>query len=291
MANHYQKSIFRIAVVTVVGSLISCASRNGARPSETKAEPASGAAGRLSPADPAVQQYVMQRYEIIDPGIQQLVRGLMSKRYPERLSTARDIEAAAADASQIDIRDLPLRDYPLLKKFAHVWEIDLDSRKPIATDRHLEALASLGLREVVCITANNCSAITDHGIVALSRIHSVRQLGLEGTSITDKACDTMAHAMHITGLNVANCSGISFAGLKVLAGSETLSDVEFSVDGLTEEQVFELLDAFKNVKRCELVDLDGRFDPQRLVARGERRKIQVFVRRTGSLQDTWRATD
>lgn len=238
--------------------------------------------GSLDPSDPKVQESVIRRYGITDPAVQHLVKGLMLAHYPERLSTPRDVDLAKADAVDVDIRDLPLEDYPLLKKFKQVEQVYLGLSTSVpATDQHLEALASLNFPHVVCVTANNCHAITDKGVQSLSRLYSLTQLGLEGTSITDAACETMAKTMHITDLNVANCSGITFHGLQALAASDALQDISFSNERLTAKEVSDLLDSFKSVKRCEIVDPQGTLDAQKLVAKGETKHIQVVLRQHG----------
>src|SRR3954469_12951027 len=78
---------------------------------------------------------------------------------------------------------LPMKDYPALKKFHKLREIQFTYRT--ATDEKMDALERASLTNLYCVTMNGSSHITDRGIEALSRIPTVHSLGLEGASITD----------------------------------------------------------------------------------------------------------
>ncbi len=231
---------------------------------------------------------IYAQFATTDPAIRQMIIGRLSRSYPERLSSKWDITWASADATEIDIRDLPLEDYPLLRKFKHAQQISLDNRNSaVATDAHLEALALVGFTEVVCIGLDNCRLVTDKGIRALSKIQPLPGLALEGTSITDQACDVMAHSMHLTGVNVANCSKVTIKGIKELAACPTIQGFSFSADTLTPQQVVDVLDLLKDSSWCGIVDPGGRLDAEALTAKAQQRNITLVVSRTGALQDTW----
>src|SRR2546421_1452815 len=117
----------------------------------------------------------------------------MEGPYPERLKSKRDIVSAKADATDIDIRNLPLEFYPLLAKFKRVKQIGLDNSDPaIATDKKLEVLCRLELTNLHVITLINCRRITDVGVASLARIPSLQGMDLEGTSISDASCELLA---------------------------------------------------------------------------------------------------
>jgi len=212
--------------------------------------------------------------------------------HPERLSNRRDIEATKPEAEDIDVWNLPLRDYPLLVRFANVRRVELDSREgTFATDDKLRALASLGLTNIAYVTLTNCRLITDSGVRALCGIKSLKGLGLEGTAITDVGCEAMASQARLTGVNVANCSNVTLRGIARLAASESLQEISFSADTLTQEEAVGLIGSFKNIRWCRIVDQHGKFDGKAIEGMGSARGIHVTVRSTGALQDKYGSPD
>ena len=87
--------------------------------------------------------------------------------------------------------------------------------------------------------------------------------------------------MRLTGINVANCDGVTLNGLKALAVSGTLGNLEFSADKLTQGEVVDLLASFRNVTRCDIVDPKRKLDAKTISENGSKRGMQVFVRQTG----------
>jgi hypothetical protein len=212
--------------------------------------------------------------------------------YPERLSNKTDISRASSSAKAIDIWKLPIGDYPLLRKFTNVEDILLDSEEgTFATDEKLKALSKLGFTNLLGISIFNGRLITDDGISALSGIHSLHGLALEGTAITDVSCGLMASRMHLAQLNVANCQGITLNGLKTLAASVSLQGFEFSADKLTQEQVLNLIASFKNVTSCVIVDPDSKLDIATITAKCAEKKIHVAIKKTGALQEIYGITN
>jgi hypothetical protein len=154
-----------------------------------------------------------------------------------------------------------------------------------ATDEKLKALADIRFTNLIYIDLNNCQLVTDKGIEALSQIQSLKQLQLEGTAITDAACFQMATNMALTVVNVANCSGVTKAGLSSLAKSESLQEFRFSIDGLTQNEVLALIDSFRSIAWCEIIDPAEKLDATTIKKKGTEKKIQATVRPTGALQD------
>ncbi len=212
--------------------------------------------------------------------------------YPERLSNKTDIWLASSSAKDIDIWNLPIGDYPLLRKFTNVEDILLDSEEgTFATNEKLKALSELGFTNLGGVSLFNGRLITDDGITALSGIHSLKGLALEGTAITDVSCEVMASRMHLAQLNVANCPGITLKGLKMLAASVSLQGFAFSADKLTQEEVLNLITSFKNVTSCVIVDPDGKLDIATITAKFAEKKIHVVIKKTGALQEIYGITN
>src|SRR6266404_5157794 len=178
-------------------------------------------------------------------------RDMLGNKWPERLPSKQAIEQAKSDTDYIDIWRLPIGDYPLIKKFPHIKRITLDSEEgTFATDEKLKALATLDLTNLTLISLCNCRLVTDHGIEALLQIKSLTSLGLEGTAVTDRACELMASRLRLTGVDVANCEGVTLKGIKALAVTDTLTDFEFSVGSMSQQDVLDLIASFKNMKWC-----------------------------------------
>jgi hypothetical protein len=186
----------------------------------------------------------------------------------------------------IAIPDLPIRDYPLLAKFQQLKSIQFYKEgRSGATDAKLEALAAVRLPELREIELIAARSVTDKGIQALSKIISLKSLSLEGTSITDRACEIIASKMHLGGINVANCSNITSYGLLSLATSDSLKEISFSAGQLTQADIVRLISAFKRITWCEIVDPLERFDKEALLKLGNEKGIQIVLKKTGALQD------
>jgi len=207
--------------------------------------------------------------------------------YPKPLASKADIPRAKAEVEDINIRRLPLEDYPLLAKFTRVKRIRLDNIRgggEGANDEKLKALANLNLTNLINITLLNCSSVTDEGIRALFTVRSVKQLQLEGTSITDKGCEIMAAQLEVnSGVNVSNCPRITLKGLKALAASK-IKSIGFSADNLPQEDVVDLVDSFNRIKYCMIVDTKGKLDANAIKAKSAEKNIQIVVAPTGALQ-------
>lgn len=206
--------------------------------------------------------------------------------YPEPLSNSKEIRAAKPTLESIDIWNLPVADYPLLSKFIRLKRIRLYSREgTFATDEKLKALADVGFTNLLHINLNNCRLITDEGIHSLSRIASLKELTLEGTTITDLACNIMASQMALSFVNIANCPAVTTKGLEQLALSKTLNYFSFSLDKLTQDEVMALIDSFKSITWCEIIDPARKLDAEAIKRKAAEKRIHVTVRPTGALQD------
>ena len=177
---------------------------------------------------------------------------------PPRPQSRREISWTSRNNTHLGLDPLPVEDYPALKKFYKLREVQFTFRA--ATDEKMEALAGVGLTNLYCVTMNGSSHITDRGIEALARIPSVHSLGLEGASITDAALETIASRMLPHSVNIASCSNITFNGLLKLARASTLKDFGFSSDRLTTTDVVHLLDASQSLERFQITGPSGHLD-------------------------------
>jgi hypothetical protein len=206
--------------------------------------------------------------------------------HPELISTKQDIHLAKTNVEDIDIRDLPLEDYPLLAKFWRLKRVRLySSEGTLATDEKLSTLASLDFTNLIDINLLNCRLISDGGIRALSNIQSLKMLQLEGTAITDASAIILRSMTNLSGVNLANCGGITMNGLKILAASESIQEIGFSADNLSQDAISSLFALFKSVKFCQLVDPKQRLDRVALTREAEKYGFHLVVKATGALQD------
>ena len=182
---------------------------------------------------------------------------------------------------------LPIKDYPALKKFHRLREVQFTHRT--ATDEKMEALARVGLTHLYCVTMNGSSYITDRGIEALAGIPTVHSLGLEGASITDAGLDLIASRMQPESVNVASCSNITINGLLKLVRTDTLTDIAFSADHLATADVVRLLESAQNLERFEITGPSNHLDKGAIYkaagakARARGRELRVVFQHKGSM--------
>lgn len=207
-------------------------------------------------------------------------------KYPTPLSSRQDVEQAPADTEMVYLPFLPVQEYPLLSKFEQLWQIHFfDEGGKGADDQRLEALSRLKLPNLKDISLLNCPMVTDQGISALTAIKSLKDLQLEGTSITDISIPVLSSKMQLDGLDIANCKWITFKGLSELAASDRFHSLEFSADGLTQAQLLELVDSFKpNLTHVEIVDQNGQLNVNKLKEVARVHGTQLVVRKEGALQ-------
>jgi hypothetical protein len=210
----------------------------------------------------------------------------MFGKHPVHIQSQRDIQAAPAETDEIFIPRLPLRDYPLLSKFHRVRHIIFYTADGTGgTDEKLRALTALNLTNLLDIGLLNCPQVTDKGIEALARIKTLKALQLEGTSISDKACEILATNITLKGVNVANCANVTKNGILKLAGSRTLTELSLSADKLTQKDVHEVINSSKGIKWCDIVDPAEKLDTTAIAAKAAEKGIKMFVHPTGALQD------
>lgn len=206
-------------------------------------------------------------------------------QYPEPIRSSRDIKNASTATEMLTIRRLPIGDYPALARFTQVRRIDFYDPSGMGTDdERLKVLAGLRFPCLNDVSLLNCPLVTDAGILSLCRIKSIKTLQLEGTSITDASIEAITAALPLRGLDVANCRGVTFDGLLHIADAHTLEDISFSVENLNQGQVLDLLRRFKFVKRCEVIDPEGKLDAGTVEHAVPDTQMKILVARKGALQ-------
>jgi hypothetical protein len=194
---------------------------------------------------------------------------------------------ASQSNTYLILNALPMTDYPALKKFHRLKEVQFTNRS--ATDEKMDALARVGLTNLYCVTMNGSSHITDRGIEALAQIPSLHSLGLEGASISDAGLELIASRMQPHGVNVASCPNISINGLLKLVRTEALKDIGFSPDHLVTDDVVRLLDSAQNLERFQITGPSGHLDRSAIFsAAGQKgralgRELRVVFQPKGSI--------
>ena len=204
------------------------------------------------------------------------------------LESAKDVKEASADADEIWISTLPIEAYPLLAKFTKIRRIDFYDRNGTgADDKRLRALALLNFPALKDVSLLNCPAVTDDGITALSRFTSLKEFQLEGTSITDEGVQVLAGRISGAGVNVANCGGVTFKGLLMLASSSTAKGIGFSTENVNQAQVLEIINRLKpNMEECQIVDQKKKLDRAVVKQAAKARGVKFFgLARKGALQE------
>ena len=206
-------------------------------------------------------------------------------QYPKPLTSKSNIEAARQETDDIDIRNLPIEDYPLLSKFKNLKRINFWNLEGLgASDAKLAILSRLGFTNVTYININNCLEVTDEGIRALAKISSLKELTAEGIVITDAGCEVIVSEMRLTLLRIANCPKITLKGLKALSKSDSIAHLQFSAGNFSTEDVLELINSFSAIAWCEIIDPQSRLDADRINSFATSKKIKVSIYPKGALQ-------
>jgi hypothetical protein len=213
-------------------------------------------------------------------------------KYPEPLRTAEDIERAPAETEMLSVGALPLADFSRLERFDNVRQLKFyQSDGTGASDAKLKALASMSFPKLRDVSLLNCPFVTDLGLVALTNIPSIELLQLEGTSISDQSLEIIAAHLHLKGINVANCTNVTFDGISALAEVSSLRELTFSSDNLTQDQVISLISRMKEVQWCSIVDRAGTLDEDAIKRAAGSQMKSISVSRKGALQTMKEAQD
>jgi hypothetical protein len=132
----------------------------------------------------------------------------------------RDVVRADPNLEKIRIPKRPIEHYPLMTKFKRLKEISFYWEG--ADDGKLREFSKLTYTNLQMISLLDCPNVTDEGIRAIASFPSLRGLQLEGTSITDAGLEIMATKLKLTGVNVANCKGVTRKGIYSVALTPSL---------------------------------------------------------------------
>jgi hypothetical protein len=131
------------------------------------------------------------------------------------------------------------------------------------------------------VVFTDCSLVTDKGIEHLSRIPTLRRLGLHQMSFTDGACDAMVRRMHLVGVNMVNCTNVTVNGLLKMAQSETMESLGFSVGQMTQEDLVRIIrTAGLRLKRMDIEFVESaerRMDLPALRQAAEVKEINLYA--------------
>jgi hypothetical protein len=191
----------------------------------------------------------------------------------------RDIFWTSSSEHQIVIGTLPLKDWPKLKKFPELTDIDVagDVAQQI-DDSHLKTLSQLELPKLRNVLLAHCTHVTDRGLESLTNFPSISGLQLIDTSITDKGMQILATEFpKLNGISVEQCHAITSAGFMTLTNSRTIKDVGLSLDPLSQEQIENIISTVTNVVWWTISDPQQRLDHVTLRQLGESRKITIQV--------------
>jgi len=205
-------------------------------------------------------------------------------KYPEPLSSRRDIARASANTDNIFIAKLPIEDYPALAKFTKLKRVHFHTKEGTgADDQKLLALSRVGSTNLFDVDLLNCPGVTDRGIEYLAQLPALRYLQLEGTSISDAGCKILATKPSVTGVNLTYCTNVTSSGLMQLAHSPTLDEFGFSFAGLTQDDVLRVIGELRHAKWCEIVDPKGEIDDVIVKKAGATKSIQIVLQAQGAL--------
>lgn len=202
---------------------------------------------------------------------------------PKILSSGKDIQRASSNETHIVVKGLSEKDFPALVKFSDLCQIDFEGG---ATDEQLQAFSRIGCSNVAQVVFIDCDGLTDKGIDCLTNISSIRELYLAGTPITDAGCQTMGAKMKLTSIDLTNCPRVTVNGLVMLARSETLKELGFSLNDLTQDDLVQILTAARNVKRVVIEiagSADAKLDRSALLTLAAQKHIRLWEKRGNDL--------
>lgn len=197
--------------------------------------------------------------------------------YPSQIRNARDIAWTSTDQYALRIHDLPLKDYPKLKRFGKVTAIDF---RDTANDAKLLALAEVELPGLRTITMAGSRGVSDRGITALGPRHHPRlaTLQLIGTGITDSGLAHLLNLPAFSGVNVERCPAVTYTALRRVFESPRTQSVGFSAENLTADQVRQLLEVAGSVEYIKITDPAGKLNEVMLRAIAQRKGIKLDLR-------------
>jgi len=203
--------------------------------------------------------------------------------YPAPLRSGADVFLTSRNEYTITIGALPLRDYPTLKKFEKLKDVNFFTpRGSKVGDSELLAFSTLSFPSLESVCLLHADHVTDIGVQALvNHFRSLKSLQLSGSSITDSVSNEIAKLPNLDGVNVSHCPGITRKGLSTLLGRVSLRDIGFSTENLTTEEIIALVSEGMNITRFEIADPENRIDTAaatKLATLAMERHASIFLR-------------
>ena len=180
----------------------------------------------------------------------------------------------------VKLRD---KDIPTLPDFPHTI-VSIEFTRDSGTDKRLCAIAQTMLTNLNCVDCSDSPKVTDNGVDCLSGITSLRWLYLDHSAVTDHACDIIATKMRLTRCSLVCCANITLQGLLTLAKSETLIEMGFSRQRLTQSQMMQVIESCRRVNRIDIYLLDsegGTLDTVPLQREASVKKVALFIWKNG----------
>ena len=205
--------------------------------------------------------------------------------YPEPLTSGGSIQRSPPETEMVKIGDLDGNEYAKLTRFYRLRDIDFYvPHRSGATDAKLIALSKVPLRQLQHISLLGCFAVTDEGVEALRAFPTLKSVVLSGTSITDTSLFRVASMPNISGVS-ADCKYVSYTGLVYLARSDLITEIDFTCDNLSQDEVLSLIQMFRKVKSCVITDRQQKLDPSIINRTAKDRGISIAVCETGAMED------
>lgn len=137
----------------------------------------------------------------------------------------------------IEVRHLPLKDWPKLQKFTELSDLSIsENLDPKSLDKCLQTLSQLKLPRLRALRLE-CSP-TDDGLLALTNLSSIVCLDLYGKHITDSGVRKVsANLPLLRSISFNQCTSITINGFLSLTNAIMLRDVLLNVEKLNQQEV------------------------------------------------------
>ena len=144
---------------------------------------------------------------------------------------------ASSSEYLIEVRHLPVKDWPKLQKFTELSDLSISGNyDPKSLDMCLQALSRLNLPQLRIIRLE-CGP-TDDGLLALTNLSSIVGLDLFGKYITDSGVSKVsANLPLLSTISFSQCTSITMAGFLSLTNAITLREVLLDVEKLSQQEV------------------------------------------------------
>jgi len=206
-------------------------------------------------------------------------------KHPPVPKSVEAIERIPADTKSLRLAYLPVEQYPALRRLTNVVDANLVSAGgPGGDDEKLKALANLPWYRLKNVALQNCSLVTDTGVLAIVHLPSITSLGLERTSVTDAGLKILAQRTQLEAVNVQGCKNVTLDGVRALAKSTTMRSIGFSSSIADEADIVRLVQSATNITWYIEDDPAGKLDRDRLASLANVPRARVLISHGGVYQ-------